>query len=135
MPQNPYETLSPEHFWKSGVSQRAGEEYEGLWKPRFAFDAATRFATAGSCFAQHIGKWLRENGYQWLDPMTSPASGNAASGEGAGLFSIPVDNIYTAAMLKQWAFWALDLAPPPEEIFDDETGFYDPFVSQMAQHG
>ena len=127
MTKNPYETLSPRHFWKSGVSQRDGDAYDGLWKPRFAFDTSTKFATAGSCFAQHIGKWLRENGYQWLAP-----SPHAGSGQDAALFSFPVGNIYTAAMLKQWVGWALG-ASPPETTFREDRAFYDPFISHMAQ--
>jgi GSCFA family len=135
MPKNPYESLGPEHFWKSGVCDRPGESYEGLWKPRFAFDTSTRFATAGSCFAQHIGKWLRENGYQWLASAASPASQNAGPDEGASPFSFPVGNIYTAAMLKQWVTWALGREAPPETLFCNEAAVYDPFVSHMAQRG
>ncbi|MBV1886625.1 MAG: GSCFA domain-containing protein, partial [Parvibaculaceae bacterium] len=54
-----------------------------------------------SCFAQHVGKWLTRNGYQWVQSeQTSGAS-----------FSFATGNIYTPALLRQWVELARNLRP------------------------
>jgi hypothetical protein len=55
---NPYDALEPKAFWKLSV---AGVEGEVLpWPAKvFPLSGQDRIATAGSCFAQNVAKYLR----------------------------------------------------------------------------
>ncbi|AJE46929.1 hypothetical protein P73_2214 [Celeribacter indicus] len=60
-------------------------------------------ATAGSCFAQHIGRALRESGMTVLDAEPKPAgmTGEMARRYGYGLYSARYGNIYTARQMRE----------------------------------
>jgi len=134
---HPYQHLGANRFWKSGVAQRPGEAFDDLWTPRWQIDRQTRFATAGSCFAQHISRWLRQQGYPWVDAEPAPPGLDAqcmADG-GWGVFSYRTGNIYTAALLRQWVFWALGLEPVVPEAVLHDGRVYDPFRPLVPQHG
>lgn len=106
---HPYSHLPPAASWKTAVADRGGPTFAGLWRPRFAITADTRFATAGACFAQHISRWLRSHGYPWVDSEPAPAGLGVDEVEagGWGVFSFRTANIYTVAQLAQWISWAL----------------------------
>lgn len=97
---HPYKHLDETKFWRTGVADLApGGRYRQIWMPRFAIDRNTRILTAGSCFAQHVGAWLREHGYRWIGTKAGGAESD---------FSFATGNIYTAALLRQWVEAALD---------------------------
>ena len=60
-------------------------------------------ATAGSCFAQHIGRALRGRGLGYLDLEPPPAflTEDEANRLGYGLYSCRYGNIYTVRQLLQ----------------------------------
>lgn len=134
---HPYSELPPRAFWKTGVAAAAGQPFADLWRPRFAIDPGTRFATAGSCFAQHISRWLRANGHAWVDSEPAPAGLDAAEIEagGWGVFSFRTANLYTVAQLAQWILWALGDATPPDEVWEEDGRFYDPFRPTLPAGG
>lgn len=134
---NPYETLPPDKFWKTGVADRGSAHFHNIWSPRFSIGPSTRFATAGSCFAQHISRWLQQHGLVWLDSEPAPADlGRAAlEDSGYGVFSFRTGNIYTAALLRQWVFWALGLSAPVDEILYEDGAYFDPFRPAIRQAG
>lgn len=102
--EHPYERLGGEKFWRVSVSEKeAGAPFRGIWSPKFEVNHETKLISAGSCFAQHVGMWLQDNGYAWEPSRLAP--------EGAG-FSFALGNIYTPAALLQWlraAFGDVDL--------------------------
>ncbi|WP_374568281.1 GSCFA domain-containing protein [Ideonella sp.] len=134
---HPYSDLPAKAFWKAAVADRADRPFEALWSPRFDIHAGTRFATAGSCFAQHISRWLRSHGYAWVDSEPAPAGLSAADAEagGWGVFSFRTANIYTVALLEQWVSWALGDAVPPDEVWEDDGRFFDPFRPTVPAGG
>ncbi len=93
--------------------------------------------TAGSCFAQHIGRALAARDYNWFDAEPAPAGLSAASRKkfNYGIFSFRTSNIYTSAMLRQWIEWALGKAEPPEEIWEEGGRFFDPFRPSIEPDG
>jgi hypothetical protein len=144
MSDNPYSTLGDEKFWKTAVSSplaarplNADFHFEQLWQPKFSLDQSVRFATAGSCFAQHISRWLIENGYAWID--SEPANGYMREEDrqagSYGVFSFRTGNIYTAALLKQWIYWAIEKSEMPDEVFEQNGVFYDPFRPSIPTQG
>lgn len=137
-PSHPYRDLPDTAYWKTAVANRpASQPYAGLWTPRFEIRPDTRFATAGSCFAQLISGWLRSQGYAWVD--AEPAPDGLAQAEleagGWGVFSFRTANIYTVAQLQQWVSWALGDATPPDEVWEEDGRYFDPFRPTIPAQG
>lgn len=128
---NPYQELNEEKFWRSGVVDAliSNDEIKNFWIPKFIIDKETRFLTTGSCFAQHISKWLVENGFKWIDSEPAPehASKQEIKDAGYGVFSFRTGNIYTAALLRQWIAQATGSIPIITDVYTDGDFFYDPF--------
>ena len=137
MPGNPYEDLPPEAFWRTAVANRTIFDLSGLWRPRFGMDTADPVVTFGSCFAQHIGRALRERGFAWFDAEQAPdglSAGNARRFN-YGIFSARTANIYTTSLLLQWTRWAMDIAAPPSEYWEDGGRIFDPFRPKIETNG
>lgn len=126
---HPYETLPEDRFWRSAVASRDALEIAGLWKPKVRIKRRTRIVTAGSCFAQHFSKALAARRYRWLDFEPGPAGLTPEQRKDYhyGTFSFRTGNIYTPRMLRQWLSWALGGATPPEDVWERDGRFHDPF--------
>jgi hypothetical protein len=134
---HPYETLPEDRFWRTAVADRDAMEISGLWKPRLKITRKTRIATAGSCFAQHFAKALVARNYRWQDFEPGPVGLTAAQKHDYhyGTFSFRTGNIYTPRMLRQWLTWALTSTPPPEDAWEKDGRFYDPFRPAVEPGG
>jgi hypothetical protein len=134
---NPYEELPPTAFWRSAVGQREPQQIDGLWSAKFPIGRNDRIVTAGSCFAQHLGRALQQAGYAWHDAEPAPAylSDQVARSFGYGIFSFRTGNIYTVASLRQWTAWALGAARPSDEVWAQDGRFYDPFRPNLEPRG
>lgn len=126
---HPYETLPDDRFWRTGVAERDAMEISGLWKPKWDIRRRTRIVTAGSCFAQHFSRALVARRYRWLDFEPGPAGLTPAQRKDYhyGTFSFRTGNIYTPRMLLQWLTWALTDTQVPEEVWEKDGRFFDPF--------
>ncbi|RYI16116.1 MAG: GSCFA family protein [Acetobacteraceae bacterium] len=126
---HPYESLPEDRFWRTAVADRDALEITGLWKPKWEIRRRTRIVTAGSCFAQHFSKALVARRYRWLDFEPGPAGLTAEQRKDYhyGTFSFRAGNIYTPRMLLQWLTWALTDTPVPEDVWETDGRFYDPF--------
>lgn len=126
---HPYETLPEHSFWRTAVADRDALGISGLWSPRYPIKRRSRIVTAGSCFAQHFAKALVARRYRWLDFEPGPAGLTADQRRDYhyGTFSFRTGNIYTPRMLRQWLTWALTDAKPPEDAWERDGRFYDPF--------
>lgn len=134
---HPYEHLSPCAFWRTGVAELSPLAIRDIWTPKYEIRADDSVATAGSCFAQHIGRALAAKGYNWFDAEPAPTALSAANRTrfNYGAFSFRTANIYTAAMLLQWIEWALGKSGPPEEIWEEGGRFFDPFRPSIEPDG
>lgn len=101
--KNPYRGLPGRAFWKTGVRQQQPETVQDLYARKFEISATDCVATAGSCFAQHIAKRMRESGYSVLDVEPAPRgmSERHKMAFGYGIYSARYGNIYTARQLLQ----------------------------------
>ena len=97
---SPYQRLPRRSFWKTGVASR---DLASVFQPRFAITKAQPIATAGSCFAQHVARYLRRAGCQVIDTEPAPYGlrDETARRFGYGLYSARYGNIYTARQLLQ----------------------------------
>jgi hypothetical protein len=134
---NPYESLPSSAFWRLAVGQRAPEQIEHLWTTKFPLSTHDKVATAGSCFAQHIGRALADAGYSWFDAEPAPAILPEAVKRrfGYGIFSFRTGNIYTVALLRQWLEWAFGRQTPSDEVWVANQRFYDPFRPNIEPDG
>ncbi|MCX8508290.1 MAG: GSCFA domain-containing protein, partial [Rhodobacteraceae bacterium] len=134
---HPYSSLPPEGFWKTAVSEKSPFEVCNLWTPKFPITRKTQIVTAGSCFAQHFSRALVARGYSWLDTEPGPAGLNPQQRHDYhyGVFSFRTGNIYTPRMLRQGLEWAIADVPPPEEIWETEGRFFDPFRPAVEPGG
>ena len=100
---NPYSTLPPRNFWKTAISSKSVFELEGLYNKKFDIRNNDRIATAGSCFAQHVGTRMRAQAYNIVDLEPAPPglSDEDAKNYGYGLFSARYGNIYTVRQMLQ----------------------------------
>jgi hypothetical protein len=111
MSTNPYLNKSEKYFWRSAVADKAGVLDASVFNNKFDIDKSTKIATAGSCFAQHIGKTLRSSGYNVLDyePPPKYLPIHLRAKYGFDIYSARYGNIYTSAQLFQIAKEAFGL--------------------------
>ena len=112
--QSPYADLPSNRYWRSAVAEPRGSLFKTLYSRKFDISRQSKIATAGSCFAQHIGRNLRKFGFTVLDAEPAPAGlpESAHAGFGFGLFSARYGNIYTTRQLLQLVTEAFgDFAP------------------------
>ena len=100
-PQHPYRGLDDRAFWSRSVANGAGVVLPELFRPKFQLDPQDRIATAGSCFAHHIGRYLGRMGLSMIDLEPAPLgiSAGMAEAHGYGLYSARYGNIYTTRQL------------------------------------
>lgn len=100
---HPYSMLPPSRYWKSAVADRHVTDLEDIYRPKFVLGPYDRIAVAGSCFAQHVGRNLRDQGFTVLDKERVPAMLSPAIARtfGYGIYSARYGNIYTARQLVQ----------------------------------
>lgn len=134
---NPYQCLPPRAFWRTAVADKPTLGINELWTPQFEIGGKDAIVTAGSCFAQHIGRALVERGMHWLDAEPAPAElpPSQWKANNYGVFSFRTGNLYTPAMLRQWLEWALDVCPPPDETWAHDGRFFDPFRPAVQPEG
>ena len=134
---NPYEDLPKKAFWRPAIAERSMFDIAELWAPKFRIAPRAPVATFGSCFAQHIGNALKNRKFNWMIAETPPVG---MSEEGAKLFNYNIfsartANIYTTSLLRQWTSWALGHSSPPEEYWEKNGRFYDPFRPAIEPNG
>ena len=134
---HPYETLPPEAFWATGVARADPRRLPGLYRPRFAITPDTPIATAGSCFAAHIGAALRQAGCTLLDAEPAPSAMPDAVARRYGYrqFSGRYGNVYTARQMRQLLDDIADGEAQPEFIWRDKDRFRDAFRPRIEPRG
>lgn len=137
MGKNPYSDLPKSAFWKSGVAQENPYAIEGIYKKKFNIPANTKIATAGSCFAQHISRHLKKNGYNVLDVEPPPPGlpGNLHQKFGFSMYSARYGNIYTVRQLLQLAQEVAGEWTPQNYIWEKNGKFYDALRPAVEPEG
>ena len=110
MPKTFYSQLPDRCFWKPSVASATGDQFLAeIHKPRWRISRGARIATAGSCFAQNISRFLKANTNHFIDMEPAPPglSPDLHSRFGYNLYSARYGNIYTSRHLLQIAKQAL----------------------------
>lgn len=122
---NPYSDLPPRAFWRSGVAEAGVYGLRDLWSSRWDLPQDARFATFGSCFAQHISRALKARRMGWIDGEPAPGGTppELAQAYNYGVFSARTANIYTAAQLLLLLRMATgELPVDAAEVWHDADG-------------
>ncbi len=101
--QHPYRDLDDRAFWSRSVAIGAEMVLPELFRPKFQLERRDQIATAGSCFAQHIGRYLTRMGLRMIDlePPPPGIASDIAEAHGYGLYSARYGNIYTTRQLRR----------------------------------
>jgi GSCFA family len=124
---SPYADLPTRAFWRSAVTERPPLDPGDLYQPRFAVTRDMRIATAGSCFAQHVGRALRGAGLHVIDTEPLPAEIPDAMAHRFGyrLYSARYGNIYTARQLRQLLLEAQGRLEPALPVWTRDGRHFD----------
>lgn len=122
---SPYKYLRPEAFWRPAVAEAQVRLIPNIYKKKYEIFKTDRLMTAGSCFAQHIGTHLRQNGFQVIDNEPAPPELPIWRHKdfGYGMYSARYGNIYTTLQLLQLAKESLS-SDPPDIIYWEKDGFF-----------
>lgn len=144
MPQSsksshPYVGLPDRQFWK----RMGGDPGTGLFDPvsevKFRIRQDEKIVTAGSCFAQHVARYLTNKGFNHhitenAHPLVPP---RVATAHNYGMFAARYGNIYTARQLVQLLDRAYGRFEPIEGAWRSTDGksLVDPFRPQIQPGG
>src|SRR5689334_4411121 len=130
MAEHPYKSAPAHTSWRKAVAGPQPSEVDPVFKLDVRIDRETKVATAGSCFAQHIARYLRKSGYSYYvaEPGHPILPESVRLANNYGLFSARYGNIYTARQLLQLMQRAYGQFHPLEDMWQDEEDvFLDPF--------
>ena len=137
MSESIYSNLPQTAFWRTGVAQASPLNPQGIYSKKFTIERSHNIVTAGSCFAQHISRHLKANGYLVVDaepaPKTLPAELHANFGY--GLYSGRYGNIYTMRQLLQLAKESFGQHVPGEIIWEKNGRYYDALRPNIEPEG
>ncbi|MFZ5751636.1 MAG: GSCFA domain-containing protein [Pseudomonadota bacterium] len=131
---NPYANLPARAFWRTGVAEPGIWGLRDLWRSKWVLPRDARFATYGSCFAQHISRALQARGVAWLNAEPAPGRTPAGLAEAwnYGVYSARTGNIYTAAQLLALVRMAAGIDDPDAaEVWPDGAGWRDSLRPQI----
>lgn len=128
---HPYKLQKDRAFWDKAVSRLHPLAITDIYERKFDLNGL-RIATAGSCFAQHIGRYIKESRLEFIDVEPPPGIMPKAlyKSYGYDLYSARYGNIYTARQLLQLLQRALGTFKPVENCWpacDGGEGVVDPF--------
>ncbi|MDR2015803.1 MAG: GSCFA domain-containing protein [Azoarcus sp.] len=125
-PLSPYQGLAAKAYWRPAVAERHYYDLEDLSRP-VNITLKDKIATAGSCFAQHIGRHLQRSGAHYLDfePRPDFIPADEAKRWGYETYSCRYGNIYTTRQLLQLAQEALTGRNPVDVAWLKDGRYFD----------
>ncbi len=122
----PYSSQHKSAFWKTC---REDDTFlaADLYSPQHMLQSGNKIATAGSCFAQNIGRYIRQSDLEFVDVEPAPLGlpDDVAKDHGFGLYSARYGNIYTARQLRQLLQDAVTGTVHEAAIWKKDGRYYD----------
>lgn len=124
---HPYSNLSAPHFWRRSVPSQPWRDLRLVGTPKFQIAPSDRISTAGSCFAQHISRYLRAAGIPTLQaeephPLHYELGADTSSYE---LFPARYGNIYTARQCLELLRQSVGRQPIIHDYVEENGRWYD----------
>lgn len=136
--RHPYVGRPDYQFWRKEPGLATPRLFDPVGRPSFLIEKTDRVVTAGSCFAQHVARFLAQAGFDFLvteqpHPMLTA---DLAARMNYGLFSARYGNIYSARQLRQLLQRAYGEMTPAETAWQLPDGrWVDPFRPQILPGG
>lgn len=134
---HPYKFLPAHCFWRGSIAGVAPEAVDPVVRAKFQIGRSDKVVTAGSCFAQHIARYLQQSGFCYFVTETAhPLVRHLAGDYNYGVFSARYGNLYTSRQLWQLLQRAYGLFAPEEDCWRRADGrLIDPFRPQIQPNG
>lgn len=135
--RSPYRGRPSHTFWKSAIAGRGIDDLKGIYSKKFDIGPKSAVATAGSCFAQHISRYLRASGYRVLDAEPGPKNVDTdmLREHGYGVYSARYGNIYYVRQLLQLAQEAFGIRHPSDVVWKRGDRWYDALRPAVESQG
>lgn len=133
----PYDSMPSYAFWRRSVASVPPGDLDPIVRAPYRLTPHDKIATAGSCFAQHISRYLAQHDCDYFvtekaHPLVAP---EAAGKYNYGTFSARFGNLYTSRQLLQLIKRAYGEFKPQDDIWESAGRFIDPFRPQIQPGG
>jgi hypothetical protein len=137
--KHPYVGLPDRQFWKKDAGIASGALLDPVSHVPFKISLKDRIVTAGSCFAQHVARFMSNSGFNHHITETAHPiiPQHLATKHNYGMFSARYGNIYTARQLRQLLERAYGKFTPETISWTmaNSEGVIDPFRPQIQPLG
>lgn len=136
--KTPYHSLPPITRWSKSVAGLPYGEVDPVVAFPWKIESGDKVATAGSCFAQHIARHLKKNGFDYYVTEDGHSIGDEDQKAkfNFGTFSARYGNLYTTRQLLQLFQRAYETFMPQEDVWKNEQDrFVDPFRPNIEPNG
>jgi hypothetical protein len=137
--RHPYVGLPDMQFWKREPGVAYPAQLDPVSPPSFQVSTQDRIVTAGSCFAQHVARFMTNAGFNHhVTEQAHPVVPRAvAARHNYGLFSARYGNVYTTRQLRQLLERAYGAFEPAASAWPAAKGdgVVDPFRPQIQPGG
>lgn len=132
---NPYVGAANQQFWRRVMSGRTAGGVDPVGRVPFTIGPKDKVATAGSCFAQHIARFMQSAGYNYYVAEPAP-SATTVDSESYGVYSARYGNLYTVRQLWQLFQRSHGLFEPLDDAWRNRAGTWiDPFRPRINENG
>ncbi|MCU0900214.1 MAG: GSCFA domain-containing protein [Cypionkella sp.] len=127
MAGSPYDGLPDRAYWRTAVASRGPGRLRDLYRPRFAIGRDTPIFTAGSCFAQHVHRALKDAGFAVIEAEPAPSAVDPAVAARFfyGTFSARYGNLYNPRQFLQLLREAAGDHSPAHPVWTRDGRFLD----------
>jgi hypothetical protein len=134
---HPYAQLDDRNFWKKFAANAPWRDLELNDRPKFTLKASDRLATAGSCFAQHISRFMAKVGLApyVAEPAHTLLLEFGGEAESYSLFSARYGNIYTIRQYLELFRQAFAIVPMIEDFVEQDGRWFDLLRPAVQKEG
>ena len=133
---NPYSTIPDYCFWSRSMTRPAPGQIDPCVEGRQISDR-DKVATMGSCFAQHLGRFIAKSGLCYYVSESGPdiMTAEEKKRRNYGVFSARYGNVYTVKQLVQLFDRAFGGFIPLDSAWDKGDRVVDPFRPLVEPDG
>ncbi len=132
---HPYENLPAKCLWYKAMTNLAPGSINPV-SSSFIDNSKTKIATMGSCFAQHLAKFIKKNGFNYYVTEGQPSNiSDPDNLYGYGIFTARYGNVYTVRQANQLIYRAYSEFIPSDAIWKKGDHFVDAFRPNIQSNG
>ena len=133
---NPYKGLEGYRFWSTSMTEPAPGRIDPVVRSRL-IKPEQRVATLGSCFAQHLSRYIRMAGCNYFvaEPEPSGMDPAEAKRRNYGVFSARYGNVYTVRQGLQLFDRAFGAFQPGDRVWRKGGRYVDAFRPRIEPDG